>query len=87
VCARGFAGGEARRTTLSQVNEFRQNRRAVGTACHTTAYGGSIYLDVLEGFCLLGFRGTTARDTMTRSVGFLPGSFCVRFAFGSGMSL
>lgn len=45
-----------------------------------SSYGRSI-LDFLAGFCLLGFRGTTARDSITRLEGFLTRRFCFRFAF------
>ena len=55
--------------------------------CPATFYGRSLYVDFLAGFCLLGFRGTTSRDTMTSLEGFLTRRFCFRFAFGSGMAL
>jgi hypothetical protein len=45
-------------------------------------YGQYLDLDFLAGFCLLGFRGTTARDSMTSLEGFLTRRFCFRFACG-----
>src|SRR6476620_5734474 len=42
----------------------------------------SIYLGFLAGFCLLGFRGTTSRDTITSFVGLRS-----RFVFGFFMPI
>jgi hypothetical protein len=58
-----------------------------GSKSSLVAAIAAIYLDFLAGFCLLGFRGTTARATMTRLLGFLTRRFCFRFAFGFAMPI
>ena len=47
-----------------------------------STYGQYLDLDFLAGFCLLGFRGTASRDTMTSLEGFLTRRFFLGFACG-----
>ena len=76
-CRRGSGGRDVVEVALMSARSARSGRPDP-----RPFRGRSLYVDVLAGFCLLGFRGTAARAFMTRLGGFLTRCFCFRFAFG-----